>query len=360
MLRITVLGAGNGGKTMAADLSLKGHQVTVFNRTPKNIESLAKEGGVRLTGLLGDRFVPVHRFETDLAEACKGAQVIFVTVPSFGHEYYARALSEVLKEDQFVILACHSTLGSLYFGSVLKERGVRSSAVAELNALPYVCRTQPGGEVAVFGESKALRGAAFPRSQNHVLENLLAQTYPKTQIVPNILYIGLTNINVVIHPAAMVLSIGHIQRTSGDFYLYRDTTPGIAAVIEQVDKERLAIMEAVGVPPVPFIRYFHEIGYTTQAALDNNSVLDALVQSEANRYIKAPDNLDHRFMHEDVGYGLVPMSALGRLVGVKTPATDALITLASLANRKDYANEGLSYERLGFDKMDSERLMETL
>jgi opine dehydrogenase len=50
---------------------------------------------------------------------------------------------------------------------------------------------------------------------------------------------------------------------------------------------------------------------------------------------------------EDVGYGIVPMAALGELVGVKTPVIDALITLASTAVGVDFRATGLNLERMG-------------
>ena len=36
-------------------------------------------------------------------------------------------------------------------------------------------------------------------------------------------------------------------------------------------------------------------------------------------------------LNEDVGYGLVPMAEIGKLLGDRTPVMDALITLASTA-----------------------------
>ncbi len=53
-------------------------------------------------------------------------------------------------------------------------------------------------------------------------------------------------------------------------------------------------------------------------------------------------------MHEDVGYGLVPMAALGRLAGVADADIDALDRI-SPASRSgiDYARDGLTLEKLG-------------
>jgi len=86
---------------------------------------------------------------------------------------------------------------------------------------------------------------------------------------------------------------------------------------------------------------------TTKAAWDSGSIARACEESAPNRAIKAPPSLDHRYMHEDIGYGLVPMAELGRLAGVATPTMDALVRLASLALGIDYWRDGLTLERLG-------------
>jgi len=46
--RYTVIGAGNGGKAMAAHLALRGFQVTLYNRTPLKVEAIKEMGGIKL------------------------------------------------------------------------------------------------------------------------------------------------------------------------------------------------------------------------------------------------------------------------------------------------------------------------
>ena len=70
-------------------------------------------------------------------------------------------------------------------------------------------------------------------------------------------------------------------------------------------------------------------------------------ESEANKAVKSPPSLRHRYVEEDVGYGLVPLAALGSLAGVETPVIDALVTLASAAVGVDFRNNGLTLERMG-------------
>jgi opine dehydrogenase len=146
----------------------------------------------------------------------------------------------------------------------------------------------------------------------------------------------------------MIMNAGWIQHTGGDFLFYREGfTDAVGRVTAAVDAERLAIARALGVPAMPFIDVFYEAGLTTRAARDSGDISRACKESEPNKTIKSPSSLDHRYLHEDVGYGLVPMAALGRLAGVATPTIDALVQLAGLAVGIDYAREGLTLERLG-------------
>jgi opine dehydrogenase len=172
-----------------------------------------------------------------------------------------------------------------------------------------------------------------------------------------VLETGLSNINAVMHPAGMLGNAGWIEKTAGNFLYYREgVTPAIAAWIEEVDKERLQIVNSLGLKPIPFIDIFYQAGLTSAEARASGSVYRAIHESEANLKIRSPASLDHRYLHEDVGYGLVPMAEIGRLVGVRTPVMNSLITLASVANGSDYSREGLTLEKIGLAGITAENL----
>jgi opine dehydrogenase len=86
---------------------------------------------------------------------------------------------------------------------------------------------------------------------------------------------------------------------------------------------------------------------TTAAAHASGSISRACRESEPNATIKAPASLDHRYVHEDVGYGLVPFAALGRLAGVPTPTIDAIVHLVSEATGIRYGESGLTLPKMG-------------
>jgi opine dehydrogenase len=79
----------------------------------------------------------------------------------------------------------------------------------------------------------------------------------------------------------------------------------------------------------------------------SGSIARACRESAPNATLRSPGSLDHRYVHEDVGYGLVPIAALGRLAGVATPVIDAHVALFSLATGIDYAATGLGLDKMG-------------
>jgi opine dehydrogenase len=122
----------------------------------------------------------------------------------------------------------------------------------------------------------------------------------------------------------------------------------------------LEIVRRLGLQPLRFVDIFHQAGLTTVEARDSGSAYEAIHNSEPNFTIKSPPSLDHRYIREDVGYGLVPMAKIGKLVGVKTPVMDALITLASTALGVDFREEGLTLEKMGLASLKQDELARVL
>src|SRR5213080_2060407 len=74
---------------------------------------------------------------------------------------------------------------------------------------------------------------------------------------------------------------------------------------------------------------------------------DVFHNSEPNRWIKAPATIDHRFLNEDVPYGLVAIAELGHVAQVPTPCANAVIEIASIVAGRSYRRDGLTRERMG-------------
>jgi opine dehydrogenase len=345
---VAVLGAGHGGCAAAADLGRRGFAVRLHTRDAERLDQLRRQGGIEARGI-HEGPVPIALMTTDLAEAVDGADLIMLVVPSVAHEPYARALAPLIDGSRPIFLNPGQTGGGLHFLAALRSAGYRGPVRScETVTLTYITRLEGPATVNIYSYTNRLRFAALPGRHAEELFALIKPLYPNILAASSVLETGLGNINAIFHPPGMMMNAGWLERTGGDFLFYREGfTPAVGRVTAAVDAERMAVARALGVPAVPFLDIFYEAGLTTREARDSGEIARACEESAPNKTIKAPPRLDHRYIHEDIGYGLVPMAALGAAAGVATPTIDALVQLASLALGIDYARDGLTLARLG-------------
>lgn len=346
--RIAVLGAGHGGHAAAADLTKRGFEVRLHARRQQSLQPIRERGGIEARGI-HDGFVPFDRLTTDVAEAVDGADLVMLVVPSVAHEHYAQELAPLLTPDLPVFLNPGHTGGGLHFVHALRRSGYADEVrTCESVTLTYICRMEGPATIGLYSYTKNLKFAAFPGRHADALAAAVGGVFPEIRPVSSVLETGLANLNAIFHPPGMVMNAGWIQRTDGDFLFYREgITDAVGRLVSAIDRERMAIAAALDIPAVSFLENFHAAGLTTAAAMRSGSVARACEESEPNKSVKSPPSLDHRYMHEDIGYGLVPMSALARLAGVPTPIIDSFIHLGSEAVGIDYAATGLTLEKMG-------------
>jgi opine dehydrogenase len=297
---------------------------------------------------------------TDVREAVSGADLVMLVVPTVAHQAYARALAPLLKPEQPVFLDPGHTGGGLNFVYELREAGYADLVnTCETVTLTYICRLTAEGHVTIYRYTTNLAFAAFPGNAQKRLYALVKAVFPEIREASSVLETALMNLNAVFHPTGMLMNSGWIEHTNGGFLFYREgITESVGRVTEAVDRERLAVAAALDIPAISFVDMFHRAGLTTEGARVSGSVSRACRESEANKAVKSPPSLRHRYIDEDVGYGLVAIAALGSLAGVNTPVIDALITLASAAVAVDFRKNGLTLERMGLAGLTPAQLKE--
>ncbi|HEX9788943.1 MAG TPA: NAD/NADP octopine/nopaline dehydrogenase family protein [Candidatus Binatia bacterium] len=356
--KIAVLGAGNGGCAAAADLTLRGYEVRLFSRTESTIAKLARRGEIEVIEGGEKKSAAPYFMSPHLPPVVQGVDLIIVTTPAVGHEYLAKNLANYLADGQKILLNPGHTGGSLHFANLLRDLACQADIqLCETVTLTYICRMPEPGRVEIYRRTTHLRCAAFPAKHRANLVREIQTVFPNVVAAKNVLETGFCNINAIMHPAGMLGNAGWIEKSGGDFLWYHEgITPAIGKWIDAVDAERLAIVRRLGLQPVRFVDIFHQAGLTTASGRDSGSAYQAIQQSEPNMTIKSPPSLDHRYIKEDVGFGLVPMAEIGKLVGVKTPVMEALITLASTALGVNFCVDGLTLEKMGLAGVEPENL----
>jgi len=355
-MNVAVLGAGGGGLAVAYEWASRGHRVSLYAQRSHDdhLAPVRERGGIQAEGLL-EGFVPIDTVTSDIAEALEGVEVVFVVGPAYATEPLGADTRGLLHPGMTVVVCPSSCVGSVAFkhaaGVDLYDESI---VVGETSTLPYAARASMHASVRIFHRfDTGLFAAAVPRSNTPRLLEVLRQVYPGTEEAAGIFQTTLQNGNPVIHPAVTLLNAALIERTGGDFLFYEEgVTEAVGRVIKAVDGERLALARALGGTILSEPEIGVRQGYMTEADYSTG-----YSTAPGFKGIKAQDELHHRYLTEDVGYGLVFLTDLARHLSVPTPTMDALIHIASVVLGQDLAAErARTMDSMGLSGLTREQL----
>lgn len=351
---ITILGAGNGGFAAAADLTLRGFHVKLYEdeKFSENIAEIKESKTIDVVGVGPKGSAKLQDVTTDLASALSDADVILPISPAYAQESVAKSLIPHLTPGMKFILTPGSTGGALVYAKIFHEAGkLEGIKIAEMHTLPYATRKVDGHTVNILLEVRLLLFAAFPAVDNEEMFSIAKELYPHVELVKNVLESSLNNGNAVSHPAPVVLNAGKIEYYKKHYHYKEGITPSVARVNEEIDRERLAISKPFGFKKLGAIERNYRMGYT--AMTDN--LYDAY-QSSKHIYgdIEGPNDLSGRYLTEDAPCSLVAMAEIGKIVGVQCPTMNAVIQLGSILRNENYFETGRTLEKMGivFDNVE--------
>jgi opine dehydrogenase len=346
MSRFAVIGAGHGGKAMAAHLALMGFQVRLFNRTAENIAVIKARGGIELTSYVGGPrgFGELEIATSDIGEALDGAGVIMVVLPSTAHADIARAASKYFVDGQIIVLNPGRTGGALEFSQTLKQNGCEAKVIiSEAETLIYASRSDGPAQARIFRMKESVPVAALPASCTPRVLEVLHPAYPQFIDGISVLHTGLNNMGAIFHPSLTLLNAGRIESTRGEFQFYIDgVTQSVARVLEVLDRERVTVASALGIRARTALEWL-KLAYDTSG----EDLHDAIHNQPGYYGIQAPPTLNHRYITEDIPMSLVPIASFGERFGVSTRGIDSIIRLACIIHRTDYYRRGRTVEKLG-------------
>ena len=362
MTRIVVMGGGAGGMAATVELTLRGFEVVWWRRTVPEASPPGLRIGYR--GVLGEGSVFPVRCTDDLSAATKGATGVLVCLPSTAHRDIARRLARVGCEAPVVLAPGHLG-GALEVAKAMREAGAaRPSPLAEFSTLPYTVRASSvgvneepptQGAVNITGAAARMLVGCLPGGEEALA--LALTLYPRAVRRPDVLAVGLAEVNMVLHPPGAILGAAWVEATGGDFRFYVEgMTPGVASVMARLDDERRAVASAFGYHLESLMEEMLAIG-TVDKDSDPGDLRGAIAEGSANARIMAPNSLGHRYYTEDFGYGLLPLVELAGVAGVATPVAGALLNLAAAAGLEEAIAGGRTLERMGLDGLSTEEII---
>ena len=353
-LKVAVMGGGNSAHTMAADIALGGLEVNLCDLPAfqRNIQEamdtrkIEKVGSVGTSGKTG--IAELNKVTTDIADAIKNVDIVMLAIPAYGHLEFFQSILGSLEEGQIVIVL-PGNWGAIRLFNFFRNKGFKKRVfIGETDRCMHICRASESwlgpGKARVILERPMVRISAMPAKDTPTVFDLMKTIYPQLAPAHHVVDTSLNNFNFIIHGPLVLMNAGWIEHTAGQFMIYRDgATPAIGSIVDAIADERDAI--------------FRKFRLTTSVREPfYNLIRNA--QWCKDPCETGPPNLQHRYLTEDIPYGLVPLAYLGDVVDVPTPMSDGIIELASKVNRVDYWKDGLTLKKLGFDGLRPEEIVE--
>ncbi len=351
---ISIIGAGNGGQTMAGHFALLGHKVTLYNIDRNAVSIIFNTKKIVLNeAITGTAYL--YNITDNLNEAVNEAELIMLTTTADAHRELAKKMAPLLHPGQILVLNPGRTLGALDFANTFRALTDTRIYIAEAQTLIYACRAESPGNVRVIGVKEKVLLAAYPSKDTDYVLDKVNSVYNCFIKAENILRTSLENIGAVFHPVIVLFNAAAIER-GNQFFFYNDMTPAIASFIESVDKERLAVGHAFG---LDLLSVNDWVSYAYHG-IEGKTLCEKLKSNPAYYKILAPAILHSRLLLEDIPTGLIPLVELAKLAHVKTPLMSSLINIAQSLLIIDFYTNGRTLQNLGLSHTDVDTFKRTI
>jgi opine dehydrogenase len=343
-----VIGGGNGAYAAAADLTEKGHELRFWRR---NAELLRASGTITLKDADGERPITIASVSPDIGQAIRGAELIFLPDPAFTQSDNAKRIAPHLADGQVVFLAPGT------FGSWIMAQSVKTDvAFAETGTLPWLTRKHGPTTTAITARATRLPTGVFPARKSEWALAVIRKVFP-VEPVEDALSGALMNAGPIIHPPLILMNAGPLEHFERWDIHKEGTQPAIRRVTDALDAERVAVRDALGyrAPHFPLADHYRTDG---DEWMYGRRVHKKLTDSKdwRERILLT----EHRYMREDVEYGLAFLVSVCEWAGVPCPVARGLLALGSAVVGRDLRREGRTLERLGLEKLSREQLRERL
>lgn len=350
-MKISIVGAGNAGTAVAADLSYRGHEVTLV-KTSNSLHDdnfnylLENNGKVRLDDFGEIKEANISKVTRDLSEI-EGSKVVIIYIQTTYHEDVIKRVLPHISEDQILVI----NPGYLSTAYVLKHAEGKNLTIVEATSSFIDCRIMKPGEIRVGFRNVRNPLGVYPSDRTEYVKEVMSELGFPFEYVSSVVEAALHNPNLIVHTVGAIMSIPRIEKTNGDYVMYHEVfTPSVWKILESLDSEKMDVIEKLG---------FERISYVDMAKFRNS--LDENLDAKESFFnyasmptrAKGPVTVDSRYITEDVPQGLVMLEALGKSLDIKTPITTSLIELANAALERDFREIGRTIDSLGKENIDN-------
>ncbi|CDZ75230.1 NAD/nadp octopine/nopaline dehydrogenase [Peptoniphilus sp. ING2-D1G] len=334
-MKFTIIGAGNTGIAMAGHLTTLNQKFRLYDRNKDKVEKIKKEGIV-VKGVL-EVETPVE-ITNDIKEAIKDTNYIMVMTTANGHRDIGAQIAKYVRDDQ-VILIFNGNWGAVEIKEELNKAGKDKTVVAETGAQIYISDHIEQGQVELLTIKKAIDVASIPSGAVNKLIEDLKDIYPQFSAVSNVLETSINNSNPTYHLPIVLFNAARIDAKQPFKFYGEGASERVVRYTEKIDEERLEICDKLGIKGVgalDIINSFWDVKY--------DSIYDTMHLNPVYSTGNAPLTFEHRYLSEDLPYGIGSLVKLARKYGIKVPYLENLVTSLSLFLDEDFLKIGPDFK----------------
>ena len=353
MRKYVIIGAGNGGQSLAGDMSLRGVMpAAIYDIDVQAINAIRQKGGIQMSGPVVEGFAPIDFATTSLEEAIRTGDVFLICITSNAYRSLAKQIASYITPEQTFLLLPGYVGSSLVFAKTLKENGVdEMPLIGESISFPYATRLIEPAHAGIKARKFVLPIAAFPASRNQELLDIIKPAIFEAALGQDSLSVGFNNVNPASHIVPYLLNMDKVEAPRAedhDFHTWGSKT--VQRIKYQLDEERCSVMKAMGLEIVTYDD-FHNLCY-------QGKHYTPLPQKESAGLPTTAKQVPNRFIDEDVPMGIVPMAEFATLVEIQVPVISLMVQLASIVRQRDLKASGISLEDMGLSGMSVERILQ--
>ena len=295
-------------------------------------------------------------------EAVPGCDVIAFVLPAFAHEQYLQAIKPYM-EPGMILVGLPGQAGFDFQVYGILGDVAKKCSVMNFESLPWATRiTEFGRACDVLGTKESLLGAvrvgALPPKKNpqSVLQSLLGEK-PVLDIMGNLPSITIM-CGTFLHPCLIRDRWANWDGKPLDKQplFYQGISEEGAAMLSTLSDENLAIAKAITdqSPKTDLSRIRHTFDWYKRCYAneieDKSTLYTAITTNKAYKGLTHPmtqtedgkwvPNFHHRYIIEDMPFGVIVLRGIAEIVGVKTPNLDRLIEWTQDIMKKKYLVDG--------------------
>ena len=324
-MKISIIGAGNVGTAIAAELALK-HEVWVYTSKPEHfhgaITYIDKESG-------SEYISHIKKASNEYEEVVKGAEIIFIVLPSFLIRDTVQKITPYV-ESNTIIGFVPGAGGTEFVAKDLLDRGI---GIFAFERVPYVARVVEYGKSVMASKKPIFRIAALPKKNvSDVAEKITELFEVPCETIKNYISITLTPTLHVSRLYGLYKDIGKDLRVNENPYFYREWRDEDSEICFALDQELHNVAQKLTIEGLdttelrPYKVHYEsktpeELTQKLRSIKSLDQIKGPIITIDGNYYVE----LESRYFTESFPYRLALVKSYADIVGVEVPLINKVL-----------------------------------